>query len=285
MFVIGFTISSYSEEESKVRHYHVIGGAFNWYVSKGDSIYDGRQYYDENKSPYNSYDKFTNFAPISTNTNRIFYSYLYLSESLMGFELTAATLPVVGDQRERCGNCRYIESDIKEFIPKTSKSSGLFGNIKSFSILFGVSQNNYLSIDLDYARDNILYKIKNAKKYTTSRKLTNSPSICKDSCFYLLPIAPTLDLTYNYLYTTNAWDSGTAKYQGEELDPKFNGIFSPDGIGIGMRHLFPDDSLYVGWSVLSYKTSYVTDADVSERSYLKFKYIYGYNIKIGWIIE
>ncbi|MDI9347377.1 MAG: hypothetical protein QM538_02620, partial [Methylacidiphilales bacterium] len=260
-------------------------GAFNWYVSKGDSIYDGRhEYYDENKRLSDPYDKFTNFAPISTNRNRFFYTYLYLSESLMGFELTATTFPL-NDEKEICKNCIRTYSDIKEFIPKTSKSSGLFGNIKSFSVLFGVSQNNYLSIDFDYARENILYKIRNAKKLVVFDKFGNRCNCYNSVQLPAEYLIPKLDLTYNYLYTTNALENGPSKYEGKEYDPKFNGIFSPDGIGIGMRHLFPDDSLYVGWSVLSYKTSYVTDADVSERSYLKFKYIYGYNIKLGWIIE
>ncbi|MDI9347378.1 MAG: hypothetical protein QM538_02625, partial [Methylacidiphilales bacterium] len=237
MFVVGFTISSYSEEGGKDKHYHVIGGAFRGYVSKGDSIYDSRVY-DLNDS-YNS--KTAEFESMTTKYESQFYSYLYLSESNVGFEITVLTdLSFVklglGTDTIATGSCHVTKDrecmyDVREFVPKVKETSGFRSPLRHFSILFGVSQNNYLSIDLDYSRDDIKYKLRNAKKVYVPRCISEGPYY-----FRCLAEGAYFDFTHNYLFSNNL--GMTLSPNDEPINPKakFNGIFSPDGIGIGMRH-------------------------------------------------
>ncbi|MDI9348020.1 MAG: hypothetical protein QM538_05900 [Methylacidiphilales bacterium] len=273
-------MNSNAEENRQEKHYHILGGAFIGYVSKGDSL-TLKQFYVTNGVYIN---KLTNFSTISTSYQRYFYSYLYLSDSIVGIELTINHDAFYRKRREfiyACLEYRYGDYCEKDFnLERARKEFKEFplSFLKYFSILFSVSENNYISLDLDYSSDGILYKVRNAHSF--------NPYNCKagfsnDGTLIACVVIPefnyrTPDLTYGYLKET---------YEQDDSSQELNRIVSPDGIGIGMRHLFPDDSLYVGWSILSYKTSYKTSYVIEELQHLKFKYIYGYNLKIGWIID
>ncbi|MDI9348021.1 MAG: hypothetical protein QM538_05905 [Methylacidiphilales bacterium] len=239
------TVNFPSEAVSQETQYHVFGVALERNIARIDtlSILAGRySSIGRNTRHYSGFDETTD------DFRSLFYSYLYLSESQIGFEFT---LESFRNSRSYC-NYEYEKTSICPdygiFDEKT-----LFDE-KTISVLFGVNTNTFISIDFEYDKDFIVFKFMDPHR--------------ENGITYGLESE-----RKRYFYTEKVGHSS---------------VFNPDGIGIGMRYLFPDDSLYIGWSLVSYKKSvepYLVNYYYDNNIFFKYKYYYSFSLKIGWIIN